>query len=1136
MRKVLILLAAVLLLPAMSTVPASALTTQEEPTYNGYLVSMNPSAPMMISMSDEIQEISGIDNLYWVEDEADAQAFIDMGLADYIEPNIILEELDVDTTPNDPLYTQDEQWTLSTIDYSTYYSSGYDGTGVTVAVIDSGLYISHQDIDTTIVSECSKNFLGDGSDAANALYSRDQTGHGTFVASQIAATTNNGIGMAGIASDVELMILRCISDSSSAEFTYDSSYDNNSGSVAVVSEAIIYAAEHGADVINLSLGTSTNSQTLANAVSYAQNMGVIIVAAVGNNSDDTLYYPAACEGVIGVGSVTQSNDTLIRSTFSQYNDSVDVTAPGGTVMGIYVNTVEATTNQYATGSGTSYSAPVVAAVIAAAKEKLPELTTENVLSLFAVSSVDYGTAGRDSSFGYGVVNEAALFDAMDKSYDISYVLNDEPDSLASLLVDYTNTYIMSETTTLPIPTRTGYSFDGWYTDENFTGDAVTEQAVGTLGALISVTEDSDQYYAIDDITYYAKWIEESLTTPTSVTVSGFEATAGDGDTYTVTIPNDAEAVTESSITIEVPSGSSASTPTTTDNTIWSFTVSSGNASTSYTLIVTDSNYVIPTINTEASVTGNAYLASLDEKTAIIPYEVDVSGWFSNGDAYVTIYDGTGTVAITENKLTYTPAETDQVGQAVTITVGGANTDFTSTDVVTITITIGRAVSNSTLSPATDDYDIYTDDDLAVTVTLYNNTFVSLTCSDSTLTASDYVIALPNGDDVSDTMTITLQQSWLQELSTGSHILTFTFSAGDTATLTLTVADSIPIRTVTFYLAEGDSDAYAIMTNVRDGDTLESLPTSPTKSGYTFIGWYLADGTTCITASTTVTSGLTVYASWSEVTSSTSDGTISGGSSSGGSTSGGSSSGGSTTSGSDSGTSDDSGDTTDTTEDVIEDAIEDVEETEDVTEEVADDLTDEVADESDIILEELTVSFTDTSTEDWFYDDVAFVISQNIMNGVGDDSFAPYVAATRGMITTMLHRMEGEPATTIDNLFTDVTSGSYYEVATIWSQECGIVNGYDDGSFAPDEDITREQLATILYRYAQYKGYDTESAGALSDFTDEDAVSDYATTATSWAYGIGLLTGKGDGTLDPTGTALRCEIAAILQRFAQAFMV
>ncbi len=1110
MRKMIMALAAVFLFSTMAITEAAALPSQEEPAHNGYLVRLRDDAPVMITMSDDnMERISGIEGLYWVETEADAQAFMDMGLADYVEPNIILEELDTDVTPNDTLYSQ--QWTLSTIDYPEFYTLGYDGTEVTVAVIDSGLYIYHEDIEDANISSLSKNFLGDGTDTktSSTLYYRDQSGHGTFVASQIAATTNNGVGMAGIASNVELMILRCISKSSSTEFTYNNAYDSNSGSVAVVAEAIIYAADNGADVINLSLGTSTNSQTLANAVSYAQSKGVIIVAAVGNNYNTTLYYPAAYDGVIGVGSVSQSGDTLVKSSFSQYNTSVDVTAPGDDVVGLYVNTTSATTNQYATGDGTSYSAPVVAAVIAAGMEKFSELTTETALSLLAVTSTDYGTTGWDSSFGYGVINATAFMNAISDDYGITYELNDGVND-----VDAPTTYKMTTATTLPIPTRSGYSFDGWYTDENFSGDAVTVQEVGTLGALETVEVDGVQSYAIADITYYAKWVAESLTTPTSVTVSGFEATAGDDNTYTVTVPKD----TVASVDIQVPTGSSVTTTTT--NNGWTFTVTAGNSATAdYTITVTYSDNKVPTLTegTASTLTGNANLASLDTKIAIQSYEIDISTWFSDVTTYTTTCDGAGTATIAEGKLTYTPAETDQVGQAVTITVAGANAHFTSSDVVTITITIGRSASTSTISPTTSSYDIYTGGALAVAVQLYSNTFTSLTCSDATLTESDYVTALPTGDDLSDIMTITLQESWLQDLTTGEHIVTFEFSAGSDATLTITVTDTAPLYDVTYYLNVGDTDAYTTVEDIRSGDTLGSLPTSPTKSGYTFVGWYLADGTTRITASTTVTSDLLVYASWSEVTSSTGGGTISGGSSSGGSTS----------SGSDSGTSDDSGDT-------AEDVIEDVEETENVTEEIDDDLTDEVEDESDIILEELTVSFTDTSTEDWFYEDVAFVVALNIMNGVGDGSFAPYTTATRGMITTMLHRMEGEPSITSANAFTDVVSGSYYETATIWSQENGIVSGYSDETFAPDDAITREQLATILYRYAQYKGYDTSIVGDLSELDDQDAISDYATTATAWAYGVGLLTGKGEGILDPTGTALRCEIAAILHRFAEAF--
>lgn len=180
-------------------------------------------------------------------------------------------------------------------------------------------------------------------------------------------------------------------------------------------------------------------------------------------------------------------------------------------------------------------------------------------------------------------------------------------------------------------------------------------------------------------------------------------------------------------------------------------------------------------------------------------------------------------------------------------------------------------------------------------------------------------------------------------------------------------------------------------------------------------------------------------------------------------------------------------------------------------------------------------FADVNAGDWFYRDVLFSYEKGLMSGMDAAAFAPYANTTRAQIAVIFYRMEGSPAVEGENSFTDVVRGSgtawFYDAVT-WAQQNGIMGGYDNSSFAPNDPITREQLAAIFYRYAQYKGYDTTQGGmAIREFDDYESISDYAMGAMAWAVNTGLV--KGDSNLlYPNGTATRAEIAAMLHRFVE----
>lgn len=180
------------------------------------------------------------------------------------------------------------------------------------------------------------------------------------------------------------------------------------------------------------------------------------------------------------------------------------------------------------------------------------------------------------------------------------------------------------------------------------------------------------------------------------------------------------------------------------------------------------------------------------------------------------------------------------------------------------------------------------------------------------------------------------------------------------------------------------------------------------------------------------------------------------------------------------------------------------------------------------------AFTDVSPSDWFYAPVLTAVQKGWFAGTSTDTFSPNLSTTRGMITTVLWRMAGQPAAAAASPFTDVTAGSWYYDGITWAQVHDIVSGYDNGLFGPEDAITREQLAAILYRYACFKGYDVSAKAPLDRFTDGRQTSPYALETVQWAVAAGLLTGKGNGLLAPQATATRAEAAAILTRFAALY--
>lgn len=194
-------------------------------------------------------------------------------------------------------------------------------------------------------------------------------------------------------------------------------------------------------------------------------------------------------------------------------------------------------------------------------------------------------------------------------------------------------------------------------------------------------------------------------------------------------------------------------------------------------------------------------------------------------------------------------------------------------------------------------------------------------------------------------------------------------------------------------------------------------------------------------------------------------------------------------------------------------------------------TDKEEDKDD---EETTeLNFTDVKESDWFFKGVEYVVDKDIMSGVSENQFDPSGKLTRAMLVQMLYNMESRPACDAENAFIDVPVGQWYTDAVIWANDAKIVSGMGEGLFAPNMEITREQMVAMLYNYAKYKGYDVTASADLSKFADNASVSTWAQPAMQWAVAEGYISGMGDNQLAPQGTATRAEIASVIMRFMEA---
>lgn len=382
----------------------------EEPCYDGYIVTLKDGSDIEPA-GKGLEEIAE-GEIYYADTKQDISEEIPISEIESIEPNYEIDLLD-SYNPNDPKY-QSSRWQQEMIKIQEVWAEGYNGQGVNdaktpvVAVIDTGIVGTgsnpkkdkHEDLDYSNILEgyngCydEKNYNEDFTD--------DGVGHGTIVAGIIAATTNNGVGIAGNMPSVKIRPYRCFYPKKNKKTGKIEPH----GTTAYELKCIQAAIEDGVDVINISAGNNKYYDPEQKLIQEANRKGIIVCAAAGNDGNKTLYYPASHEKVISVGSV---NKNQIKSTFSNYNKKLDVVAPGEEINGLGIKSTKSyTTDNY----GTSFSCPHVSALAALCKSINPDINHDAFFEILKETSSDLGAEGYDTKYGWGLINFSAVLERM----------------------------------------------------------------------------------------------------------------------------------------------------------------------------------------------------------------------------------------------------------------------------------------------------------------------------------------------------------------------------------------------------------------------------------------------------------------------------------------------------------------------------------------------------------------------------------------------------------------------------------------------------------------------------------------------------------------------------------------------------
>lgn len=1182
---------------------AGTASAMQETDADAYVFCLREDAPMVLSADGGPKPIPHAEG-YYTGSLAEIRAYREAGLLEGAWENGTLELLDAPAV-SDPAVS--EQWYLDALGIADAWAAGYDGNGVKVAVIDSGINPEHEDLNYDRISAWSV-LEEDGGSAADTL------GHGTLVAGILAAETDNNKGIAGLTDGVSLLMIRC--------------FTGKTGKLDDMLEAIGYAIEQDVDVINMSVGgTGADAKAMEPLLQKAAEAGVLVVAAAGNLGTTASYYPAAFDCVTGVGSVDADGRV---SSFSQHNDSVFVTAPGSAIYGLGIGGPAA----YQTDRGTSFAAPMVTALAVMAKQADPELDHSGFQTLLRMSVQDAGDPGWDEYYGHGTVSASAFSEALEADYRITYEANGGTVS-GTAGVTYADSYRIGSGSeaVLPSAEKAFCAFDGWYPEPSCSGSPWTAVPAGTVG----------------DVTLYAKWTVRAVDdTVSGVSVRGVNAEQTDGE-WQVLLPFGTAASELASGDFQIQfaderascSAGPEKLPNDDSGLVWTFAV----GDTVHTVRIRIASAPTPSVaEGQALQQGSAVPASLDGLTAAEPYRGHAAAWFTAPDAgalqiLAEVEAGSGEASAEAGTVCYVPSAAD-AGKTVCLAVRAVDPEGQASPQVQVLLQVGglpasdARLEQQEASCAPDEEP----DGCTVGLRLYGNSLEEIRYGETVLEPGrDYCLE-EQAEPQDGVWHCTLSHSWVASLPPGNSTLTFRFDGGRTeagrsAQLTLTVRKDCTVR---FWAGQSlfasGSTAY--------GGGLVFPSETPEKAGCDFTGWYTAEsGGRQAAAGERVEGNLDLYARWKQQT---------GGGSGGGG--GGGSAGGAGVQdaeerlltirengrqvaytlregavrlqpGSDPAESVWSqGVSTLDLQELDADGIVltdflrrsgglrilleagSLELPEDWLQSLPDGdavlrlqresgtawrLTLEIGgvsaerlpgwlvltlspdgegpfrarmdgDEGDAALlsaesgEALFVrtdqtgrivvtqdggapAFSDVPESEWYAPSVAAVCRLGLFEGVGPQEFRPHGTMTRGMLVTVLWRMEGAPAGS-EASFADVPPDAWYYGAVAWAASAGIAEGAGDGRFRPEDPVSREQLAAFLWRYAVFCGKAPARAPeALAAYTNRNDVSGYAAEAVGSMIQAGVLQGH-DGKLSPQDPAERAQVAAVLERFLQKVLL
>ena len=585
---------------------------------------------------------------------------------------------------------------------------------------------------------------------------------------------------------------------------------------------------------------------------------------------------------------------------------------------------------------------------------------------------------------------------------------------------------------LPIPTKTDHTFAGWYENQEFSGNPVTDIPTNNT----------------ENLNFYAKWTVNTYTISADVTPAyAGNVTVNGSDTSTTVV-----AGTEVTLSATANSGYRFTGWTFSDN------ITGADSSSANTNFIMPAGDVTVTANFEKMVTS----VSLNKNTLEL-----YTGQSETLIATVTPDDATNK-AVTWASSNTEVATVDNSGTVTAKAAGEATITVTTADgnyTAACTVKVNDPVYNMTINPTTLDFgSVYTGytQPAAKIVTITNTGNQSLTLNQPASTSSFVVGTLSTTSlPVNGTATFTVQPK--AGLAVGTYSENITVSGSEGATVTIPASFTVEQRDNTPY--------YGITVNDLANGTVTCYAKSAAKG-----------------AEVTLTVKPDVGYALDKLT-----------------------------------VTDASGKTVDVTK---------------VDEKTYTFVMPGRAVTVEAVFAPSTsgLPFTDVSAGDWFYEAVQFVYENGLMDGVGNNLFAPNATLTRAMAVTILYRLEGSPDLDGENLgypFADVDGNAWYGDAVYWARCNGIVDGVENNHFDPTGSLTREQMATVLYRYAQYKGADVSASGDISGFADSANVSDWAVDAVKWAVGSGLVNGVEGNALAPQGTSTRAQAAAVLMRLSQA---